>query len=182
MEFTLIYTGIIKSGNKAHISNKNDIRIKIHEQLSTLRKHPPLNARNDLFDKSQNPDFFKKINGIEYFTLVLGKWNMYVELDLNILMPHDSMSFCDIDNILKTLFDALRPPVNVNEIPKNWQPLSGQQPFLCLLEDDSLIYKVNTDTDYLLDSSLTKQDEIMVIMYVKVKGNSSQIGILDLII
>jgi hypothetical protein len=182
MEFTLFYTGIIKSGNKADITNKNDIRVKIHEQLRTLRNHPPLKSRNDLFDKTQFPDFHTNVKGFDYFTLVSGKWNMYVELDINVLVPHNSMSFGDIDNKLKTLFDALRPPKNEDEIPKLWTPDLTQKPLLCLLEDDELIYKVNVDTDYLLDTSLTKSGELMVIMYVKIKGNSGQIGILDLII
>jgi hypothetical protein len=182
MEFTLFYTGIIKSGNSADITNKNDIRVKIHEQLTTLRNHPPLNSRKDLFDKNAYPDFHTNVKGFDYFSLVSGKWNMYVELSLNVLIPHNSLSFGDIDNKLKTLFDALRPPRNENEIPKSWIPNSTQKPLLCLLEDDELIYKVNIDTDYLLDTTLTKPGEIMVIMYVKVKGNSGQIGILDLII
>ncbi|MEO6882541.1 MAG: hypothetical protein ABI199_00800 [Bacteroidia bacterium] len=182
MEFTLFYKGIIKSGNHNSVENKNDIRQKIHEQLVTLRNYPPLNIRADLFKKSEFPDFHKTVNKYDFFFLVSDKWNMYVELDLKILIPHDYKGFGDIDNKLKTLFDALRPPKDSSELPSSWTPTSTQNPMLCLLEDDDLIFKVNIDTDYLLDTTLTENGEIIIIINVKVKGNSGQIGILDLII
>lgn len=54
------------------------------------------------------------------------------------------------DNRLKTLFDALRVPRNVNELPSGAEPKDSEVPFRCLLEDDSLITGHAVTTDRLL--------------------------------
>ncbi len=180
MEFTLFYQGEIKSGNSADITHKNEIRLKMHEQLIALKNLPPLNQHVDILNKFQHPEFFASVGGFDFFHLVSKHFNMYAELDLNILIP-TSINFGDIDNKLKTLFDALRPPQN-GEIPANWIPTAGQTPLLCLLEDDDLIYKVHVDTDYLLDPTAAASNQLIVVIGVRVKGNSGFISMLDLII
>ena len=56
----------------------------------------------------------------------------------------------DIDNRLKTLFDALRiPGPDTNELAGS-TPQEGENPLYCLLEDDKLITHVAVDTDTLL--------------------------------
>jgi hypothetical protein len=55
----------------------------------------------------------------------------------------------DIDNRLKVLFDGLRMPDTVGELGA--LPLEADEnPFFCLLEDDSLITSVTVTTDRLL--------------------------------
>jgi len=55
----------------------------------------------------------------------------------------------DLDNRLKTLFDALRVPDSIGD---NWQPEGSETPlFFCLLKDDALITEVNVSTDMLLE-------------------------------
>jgi hypothetical protein len=49
----------------------------------------------------------------------------------------------DMDNRLKTLFDALRMPHDPGELPKN---CAHEGPFFCLLEDDSMISKLTIET------------------------------------
>ncbi|HEV2232791.1 MAG TPA: hypothetical protein VGV68_05225 [Terriglobia bacterium] len=56
----------------------------------------------------------------------------------------------DIDNRLKTLFDALRLPMDANELGRYTSPSEDEKPFYCLLEDDRLISKVSIETDTLL--------------------------------
>ena len=56
----------------------------------------------------------------------------------------------DIDNRIKTLFDALRMPHNNSEIPKKLPVEPDEDPFYVLLEDDSQITKVSVSTDRLL--------------------------------
>jgi hypothetical protein len=73
----------------------------------------------------------------------------------------------DIDNRIKVLFDALRMPQACNEI--DGAPGVGEDPFFCLLEDDSLITRVSVTTDRLL---LPKTDDehihdVMLIIHVK---------------
>jgi len=55
----------------------------------------------------------------------------------------------DIDNRLKTLFDALRIPEAGENYHLNTKE-AGETPFFCLLEDDKLITKVSVETDQLL--------------------------------
>jgi hypothetical protein len=55
----------------------------------------------------------------------------------------------DIDNRLKTLFDALRIP-KAGEIMESPDNEGGRNPFFCLLEDDSLINHISVTTDLLL--------------------------------
>jgi hypothetical protein len=52
----------------------------------------------------------------------------------------------DIDNRVK----VLKVPRECNEIPKEQGPEKDEEPFFCLLEDDSLITKVAITTDRLL--------------------------------
>lgn len=179
MDFTLFYQGKLKSNGS--IEDKNAIRLKIHDQLQTLKKFPPLNFRNELFDKSKSPKFFQTINGHDYFHLVSASYEMYVEMEISMLIPHFNRNFGDIDNKLKTLFDALRPPKS-NE-NSSWIPTTNQTPLLCLLEDDSLIFKVGVDTDYLLDTAFLEDPNFVIMtINVKVKGNSGSIESIDLIL
>lgn len=55
----------------------------------------------------------------------------------------------DIDNRIKVLFDALRM-VNTCDELDGATPENGEDPFMCLLEDDSLITSVSITTDRLL--------------------------------
>jgi hypothetical protein len=64
----------------------------------------------------------------------------------------------DIDNRLKTLFDALRMPHNLSELPKGSVPDVDQDPFFCLLEDDNLITAVSVKTDRLLVPTENKNE------------------------
>ena len=69
---------------------------------------------------------------------------MYVELDIRIYVPRNT-TFRDIDNKLKTVCDGLR-------LPERRDETIYSNPLICLLEDDDLIYKLNTDVDYLMNT------------------------------
>ena len=56
----------------------------------------------------------------------------------------------DIDNRLKTLFDALSIPDAHQEYEKI-SPQPDETPFFCLVENDKLISKVSVETDRLLE-------------------------------
>ena len=53
----------------------------------------------------------------------------------------------DIDNRLKTLFDALSWPTQTQQLPPGWAPGPDEQPLHCLLQDDRHITRVNIETD-----------------------------------
>jgi hypothetical protein len=57
----------------------------------------------------------------------------------------------DIDNRIKTLVDGFRRPRNANELVGNETPAAGEDPFFCLLEDDTQVTHLDVETDTLLD-------------------------------
>jgi hypothetical protein len=69
----------------------------------------------------------------------------------------------DIDNRIKTIFDALRIPK-----PGEYcgEPQAEENPFFCLLEDDSLINHLSVTTDLLLDPDKNVND-VHLILTVK---------------
>jgi hypothetical protein len=77
----------------------------------------------------------------------------------------------DIDNQIKTLFDALKMP-NPNdpgEIPEEGTP----DPMYFLLEDDSLITGYGVETDRLLSGLPDDRDKVRLIMEVNLRMNRS---------
>ena len=102
-----------------------------------------------------------------------GSLKLVAELDILLLRPEDPGSIvqrADIDNRLKTLFDALRYPSIPQEIPARWSPADGEAPLFCLLDDDRLITRVNVDTDRLLASN--SPDEVDLTIRVRVRALS----------
>jgi hypothetical protein len=73
----------------------------------------------------------------------------------------------DIDNRLKTLFDALRMPQNDTEIPEG---AAHHGIFLCLLEDDSLITKLSVDTSQILGQGQFGPNDVELTLHVAVKA------------
>ena len=56
----------------------------------------------------------------------------------------------DIDNRIKTLLDALRMPINVDELGGYTSPLDTEDPFFVLLDDDKNIANLSVETDAML--------------------------------
>ena len=71
----------------------------------------------------------------------------------------------DVDNRLKTLFDALAIP-QANQIPTGDTPGEDELPFHCLLEDDNLITCIRVTVDRLLDSKCPS--EVLIVISVDV--------------
>ncbi len=75
----------------------------------------------------------------------------------------------DIDNRLKTLFDAMRIPVATEDYIRRI-PADDEKPMYCLLEDDKLITKITVETDQLLQlSSGTTTDAHQVRLVIRVQ-------------
>jgi hypothetical protein len=67
-------------------------------------------------------------------------------------IPGSAIQAGDIDNRIKTLIDALRPPRSQNElVGEDATPRSDEDPFICLLEDDRQVSHLSVETDTLLD-------------------------------
>lgn len=77
----------------------------------------------------------------------------------------------DLDNRLKTLFDALRMPQDDNEV-RGFSPGPGEGIFLCLLEDDKLITGFRITTDRLLEPPVSARDtnNVRLVIQVEVKA------------
>lgn len=56
----------------------------------------------------------------------------------------------DVDNRIKVLFDALKMP-KIGEFEPPCPPSADEDPFFCLLQDDSLITEIKVTTDRLLE-------------------------------
>lgn len=155
MRFTLTYTGDLRAN--ARPQQKHDIRKVFHKQMRTLWSQEPLLANKSWHDRS-NPrtkvNLNRPLGAFRFVPLVSKDLYLVCELSIFMLRPEPPGSLItqggDIDNRLKTLFDALRMPHNESELPKGSAPEADQDPFFCLLEDDNLITAVSVKTDRLL--------------------------------
>lgn len=177
MEFRLTYEGALFStqrdpvnGQKdAKADHKQDIRRVFHRQLRRLWEVTPFLRRGmtsgpyeaDIGawkDGDVEPHTIEGLSsryamyGYNFIPLVTEDLNLNCGLDILFLRPDRPGSVlrsADIDNRLKTLFDALRIP-QPNENLGGTKPTYDEVPFFVLLEDDSLITKVSVETDMLL--------------------------------
>ncbi|HBB17896.1 MAG TPA: hypothetical protein DCZ97_13180 [Syntrophus sp. (in: bacteria)] len=153
MEFTLKYSGSLKAN--AGKDEKHLIRQAFHEQMKELWNHEPLASHIELKD-----ELVRSVGSFRFLPLV--SVGLAFTAGVSILMLREGtpgnifVEGGDIDNRLKTLFDSLRMPSNVSELPKNISRREGEDPFYCLLEDDNLITSVTVDTDRLLIPLLNK--------------------------
>ena len=153
MRFTLNYRGkLLANGKPEH---KHEIRKMFHKQLKIFWKQTQLNSIFDLSsDPSKDSDsIIKCIKDFKFVPLICQKIGLVAEIEITLLRPEKPGKIVtqggDIDNRLKTLFDALQIP-KLSQI-KKVKPQSGENPFFCLLEDDNLIQSVSVKTHQLLE-------------------------------
>lgn len=163
LEFRLIYGGQLlgASKNDTRSAHKHDIRRVFHSQLKMLwQKSQNLReweCRNHATRKPrktwENAAEHYQLNGVGYVPLSWEGLGVACRLDILMLRPEAPGQTLirggDIDNRLKTLFDALRMP-KVGETAESLDDEGGRNPFFCLLEDDSLINHISVTTDLLL--------------------------------
>lgn len=97
--------------------------------------------------------YLHTINGHRFVPLVCEQFKLLCELDVLLLRrdkPGGIFQARDIDNRLKTLFDALRVPKLNNELA-DIELKDDEDPLFVLLQDDCLITNVRVETDELLD-------------------------------
>jgi hypothetical protein len=90
--------------------------------------------------------------GFNFLPLVTTELCLRCSLDILFLRAEEKnyiLQGGDIDGRLKTLFDALRI-ADRNELPPRVSPDANEDPFFCLLQDDTLISEVRVNTDQLL--------------------------------
>jgi hypothetical protein len=69
----------------------------------------------------------------------------------------------DLDNRMKTLFDALRKPSTQEAQQAKIAALPDDEPIHCLLQDDALVLKVSVETDRLLRPASNPYDLVAII-------------------
>lgn len=160
VEFRLTYQGPLQSNGS--VRQKHAIRREFHTQLRELwRVQEPLARWSGEVIDSKPPirtmvhaiaETFPAIGGYRFVPLVTKKLALACELDVLFLRREPPGSLVkhggDIDNRMKTLFDALRMPNENNQVVGS--PTEGEDPFFVLLQDDSLVSKISITTDRLL--------------------------------
>lgn len=178
MRFTLTFRGLLPSNGDA--SSKQLIRRQLHPQLRQLWATPPLDkCTTTLLSEEQTiqPCVISRLQHFRFAPLVSTKLQLVAKLEILFLRPEPPGRLVthggDIDNRLKTLFDALRMPRVVDELPALDTPQQGEDPFFCLLEDDALITEIAVKTDMLLDPSAHRSSAEL---FIRVETTSVEPG------
>jgi len=170
MEFRLTYRGPLK-GNAATVIDKQLLRRSFHLQLKQLWGQEPLKSTEDLLKQKAvtTSSVIFELDGFKFAPLITERIYLHAELEVLLLRPEQKGFILtgggDIDNRLKTLLDSLRMPRNSQELPKGDKPNKEENPFFCLLEDDSLVTSVSISADQLLEP--IDQGHVLAIIKVK---------------
>ncbi|MGA2445206.1 MAG: hypothetical protein ABSG50_07250 [Opitutaceae bacterium] len=110
--------------------------------------------------------------------------NALAELSITLLRPESPGGLLtqggDIDNRLKTLFDALTMPRHPNALPSGGAPKPDQARFFCLLEDDNLIVSLSVRTEQLLEP-VNDKSLVDAMIFVQTRVTRTTIGNQDFV-
>jgi len=156
MRLMLHYRGALRAnGEPAH---KHELRERFHAQLRTLWGQRPLSEQPSLLEPKKGAGDYSLLRPLGAFTfvpLITAEMNVVAEVSITLLRPEPPGGLItqggDLDNRLKTLFDALTMPRHLNALPPGAVPGPDEGPFFCLLEDDNLVVSVSVRTEQLLE-------------------------------
>ena len=164
MEFRLIYDGPLRSAsNSSRKDDKHRIRTVVHEQLEELA-----NIRRTVDNRHVIKNQFVRIGNCDFWPLVTEEHAVFCHLDILFLRsgkPGSVIVGGDLDNRLKTLFDALRVPRDSKELPEGIE----DQMYRCLLKDDSLITGHSVTTDRLLLPASQDETQARIVIRVQIE-------------
>jgi hypothetical protein len=175
MRFTLIYSGDLRANGKP--DHKHQIRRCFHAQLAMLWSQLPLSENRSWFtveadDKSI--DLNRPVPPYRFVPLVSSALALICEVRIFLLRPDPPGALVtqagDIDNRLKTLFDAMRVP-RLTELPRGASPAPDEEPFFCLLEDDALISSIAVESERLL---VPNRDPATVDLHIQVTTRATR--------
>jgi hypothetical protein len=196
VEFRLLYEGELlpSGGSNKRASEKHAIRRIFHPQVRRLwhvnksLRQLAINTGTASLGNETNvvpanePEWvecgIKAIGkkwsrvGYEFVPLVTPDLALRCSLDVLLLRPEeDRLIFQqgDIDGQIKTIFDALKVPKNLDETGRVG-PQEDETPFFCLLEDDRLISEVRVNAEQLLllpKEKQVKPNDCFVVIHVK---------------
>jgi hypothetical protein len=156
MRLVLHYRGPLKSnGSPAH---KHELRRHFHAQLKRLWSQKPLSEMTAWLQPDHDPNeyhFLRPKGSFVFAPLITADAETVAELNIVLLRPEPPGGLItqggDIDNRLKSLFDALSMPPHASSLPPGAVPAVDEQPLYCLLEDDNLVISVAVRTEQLLE-------------------------------
>ena len=181
MRLTLHYRGVLRSnGSTAH---KHEIRQHFHTQLRAVWAQRPLvESTGFLQPKRREGDycFLRPAGDFTFVPLVTEETNTIAELSITLLRLERPGGIItqggDLDNRMKTLFDALTMPRHANALPSGVVPLENEKPyFYCLLEDDNLVTTVSVRTEQLLEP-VPDQSVVDVSIFVRTRVTRPTMG------
>ena len=182
MKFRLHYQGSLRSNGG--IGEKQRLRRAFQPQLRDLWTRVPLRLeRGTLLSPTYLFTAIKEVNGWQFASVVNANNYLIASLDIMMLRPEEPGNVVtqsgDIDNRLKTLFDALKIP-EPGQIPARDSARDDEHPFHCLLEDDNLITEVHVTVDRLLGSN-NDPHQVLMIIGVEVSATRATVENLGLI-
>ena len=190
VEFRLTYGGPLRADTRSarDIANhKQDLRKCFHRQLARLWvERPHLKASfvggeeefgigfGGLDNRMEELAARFQRNGYRYVPLVTKDLEVSCAVDI-LYLRHGPVGHIiqrqDIDNRIKTLFDALKMPGDLQDLGNHISPSDGEDPFFCLVEDDSLITALSVQTDLLLEppSEPTTSNDARLLITVTIR-------------
>ena len=165
MKFTLVYRGDLPPNGSA--KEKWRIRRELEPQLRRLWTIAPFSDIAKYLDPAYEPNncYVGKVLGeFEFMPLISTKLDLQANLEIRPMsssMPGGLLHSGDIDNRLKTLFDALSIPTN-QQIPDGAEVDADKRVF-CLCEDDRLITDVRVTNNRLLSVDDKSRQTLVVI-------------------
>ena len=168
MEFRLTYAGPLYGQNtretESKVAHKHSLRKHFHRQLRAIwQQHPVLMDYVAVKQKYPDAHMFEPYEreGFLWQPLVRGGMHSIVcRLDI-MMLRHGGKGgvLTDIDNRLKTLFDALQMVDRPEQLPlqpdgSRAKPDTDESPFYVLLENDRFITALTVETDTLLEPVL----------------------------
>jgi hypothetical protein len=117
MQFRLLYEGPIPPRQRVNVEDIHVIRMALHPQLKALWQYEPLSNSPEWLKDPPLPGklgILERCNNVLFAPLITRKNNLTCELSITLLRQQPPGQLLgeggDIDNRMKTLFDALRMP------------------------------------------------------------------------
>jgi hypothetical protein len=191
MDLKLVYQGPLlgATSGSPRARHKHDIRRQFHPQLKRFwelthslstrtmdREDTPPECRNVGMLEYQIPLSESlarehRVGAFRFCPLVNTSFSLHCSLGILFLRPEPPGRVIvsgDLDNRIRTLFDALRKPANESEA-RECAPGNGEDPFFGLLEDDALITAFNVETATLLEPVIGSHGESHAHLVISVK-------------
>lgn len=189
MKFHLIFDGNLPPrGKAASLERIHDVRMAIHPQMKAMWSVAPLNTNvqwlrpnHGLGPDQPYPGVLERRLKWEFVPLISRAVGLLAEIHVTVLRDRHPNSHQgihgDIDNRVKTLFDALRVPT-LGECNKLVDNVTMPDRTFCLLQDDDLISKLTVETDRWLG---VEPHRTLAIIQVSIKASQVSLDNLDLL-